>query len=32
MPVEDVFGVACLVSMGLMLASFWQNDDEGGLT
>ena len=31
MPME-LFGVACLFSIGLMLASFWQNDDEGGLT
>jgi hypothetical protein len=31
MPME-LFGVACLFSIALMLTSFWKNDDEGGLT
>ena len=30
MPTE-LFGTACLLSVAFMIASFWKNDDDGGL-
>jgi hypothetical protein len=31
MTIGELFAVTTLISIGLMIAAYWQNDDNGGL-